>query len=155
MSTSTFSGPIQSGTVREGASANIGRPLLLQTYTIPSSAILTSPAAVTIARLPAGAKIIEFKVEVVTALVTATNCGLTLGVSGGSATQYQTSVNTGATVGRVAQATLDAALQVANCNNVGTADVAITATPTAATGNASAGAIVVTVKYLQRNSDGS
>ena len=40
-------------------------------------------------------------------------------------------------------------------NNIGTTDVAVTGTFTAAGGNPTAGAVVVTVEYIQRADDGS
>lgn len=155
MSQVTFSGPIRSGTVREGAAPNIGQIPLVQVTTIPFSAMLTAPAAVVIARLPAGSKILDFTVEKVVAIATATDVGITFGVQGGSATQYCTSFNTGVALGKTAVALADAAQVVANTNNVGTSDVVVTATPTAATGNATAGSIVVTTRYIQRNADGT
>jgi hypothetical protein len=155
MGFSTFTGPLRAGTVASGAERNAGLVELAQSYTLTAPQILTSPAAVPIARLPAGSKITRFHVEVVTALTGATNCGLQLGRADGTANHFMTSVNTGAAVAKVAQATLDSAQQVVNTNNVGASDVVVTATPTAATANATAGAIVVTVFYIQRAADGS
>lgn len=155
MGFTTFSGPLRSGTIKEGATENTGLPILAQSYTIPFTAILTAPAALTAFYLPAGAKILNFDVEVVTALATATNCGVTVGKLGGTANFFVTTFNTGATVGKVAAATIDTAMQVANTNNIGTTDVGVTVTPTAATGNATDGSIVLTVRYIQRATDGS
>lgn len=154
MAFSSFSGPLRSGTVLIGPGRNAGLVELVQTFTIPTAAILTAPAALTAFVLPGGSRIMDFGADVIVALATATNCGITFGISGGSATQYMTSVNTGATVGRVAKATIDTASQVANFALPAT-DTTITVTPTAATGNASAGSIVVWVRYLQRAADGS
>ena len=155
MGFSTFSGPLRSGTQRYGSTENTGVAVLAQTYTIPTASLTTAGTAITAFYLPAGSKILSIGVEVTVALATATNVGLTVGVLGGSATQYMTSVNTGATAAKTAQSGLDAALQVANTNNVGTTDVGVTLTPTAATGNASAGTIVVTLQYMQRAADGA
>lgn len=155
MSNATFSGPLRAGTVREGNTPNVGGVVLSQSTVIPFGSILTAPAAVVVARLPAGAKITGFSVEKVAALVTATECNLSLGVQGGSATQFATAVATGTAIGKLAAATIDAAQQVVNTNNIGVADIAVTATPTAATANATAGSIVVTTFYVQRNADGS
>jgi hypothetical protein len=156
MGFATFSGPIRVGTVREGpiTSANLGLLILAQTYTAPFGVILTSPAAQNMFTLPAGSKILRFRVEVVTALATATNCGLVIGKSG-TANFFVTTFNTGATVGAVAQATVDTATVVNQTNNIGTTDTTVTGTFTAATGNATAGSIVVTVEYIQRLSDGT
>lgn len=154
MAFSTFSGPIRAGTVGFGSARNTGLVELVQTFTIPFASILTSPVALNAFTLPAGSRIIDFGADVTVALATATNCGITFGVSGGSATQYMTSVNTGATVGRVAKASIDTALQIANLA-IGATDAVVNVTPTAATGNATAGSIVVFVRYLQRAPDGS
>lgn len=155
MANTTFSGPVRAGTVREGATRNLGHVVLSQTYLIPTADILTAPPTRTAFYVPAGSKLLDIDVEVLTALATATNAGVTIGLLGGTANRYWTSFNTGATAARVADSVVTAAQQVANTNNVGTADVGITLTATAATGNASAGTIQVTLFYMQRNSDGT
>lgn len=154
MGFASFSGPIRIGTVKEGASANMGLVELVQFYTIPFGAILTSPAALSAFTLPAGARITEFTVEVTTALVTATNCGIVFGKSG-TANFYCTTFNSGATVAKVSPATIAAATVCNQTTNIGTADMVVTVTPTAATGNATAGEIVVGVRYIQRSSSGA
>lgn len=156
MSFATFSGPVRTGTVKEGSSENTGLVKLARSSTIASSAMLTSPVAQALFTLPAGAKVMRFVVEVVTAISggSVTNVGVTIGDSG-TANKYVTTFNTGTSVGRVTQATVDAALQVAQTNNLGTADVTIYGTFTAAGGNPTAGSIVLTVEYIQRAADGS
>ena len=157
MSFSTFSGPVRSGTQRYGAGENTGLVQLARSATIASSAMTTSPSAQTLLVLPAGSKILRFNVEVTTTISggSVTNVGMTIGALGGTANQYLTTFNTGTAVGKVAQATIDAAMQVAQTNNVGATDVVLTGTFTAAGGNPTAGAIVVTVEYIQRASDGA
>lgn len=157
MSFSTFSGPVRSGTVRYNAGENTGLVQLARSATIASSAMTTSPSAQTLMTLPAGSKILRVNVEVVTAISggSVTNVGLTVGKAGGTANFFVTTFNTGLTAGKVAQATVDTAMQVAQTNNIGTTDVALTGTFTAAGGNPTAGSIVVTVEYIQRLSDGS
>jgi len=156
MSTSTFSGPIRAGTQRTGAvtAMNCGLVELCQTATLPATTILASPAAVNLFTLPAGAKITDFLIEVTTALTTATNCGIVIGKSG-TANFFMTTLNTGTSVVRVPPTTVAAAMVADKCNNIGTADITLTATPTAATGDAAAGVIVVTVRYVQRFADGT
>lgn len=157
MSFSTFSGPLRAGTVRQGSGENTGVVLLGRSTTVSYSAMTTSPSAQTICTIPAGSKILKFIVEVTTAISggSVSNVGVTFGVSGGTANYYVTTFNTGLTSVKVPQATIDAAMVVANTNNVGASDVTITGTFTAATGNPTAGAITVTVEYLQRGSTGS
>ena len=158
MSNVTFSGPIRSGTQRYGANTvvNTGTATLAQSVTIPFSAMTTAPTAQVLFTLPAGSKIIRFNEEVVTAISGGgvTNVGVTIGDSG-TANKFVTTHNTGVSSAKVAQATIDTAMVVAQTNNIGTADVVVYGTFTAATGNPTAGSIVVTVEYMQRNADGS
>lgn len=156
MTFSTFSGPLRSGTVRQGSAVNVGLVELVQTATVPFSAMTTSPAAQTLFTLPAGSRIMGFQVEVVTAISggSVTNVGMVLGKAG-SANAFLTTINTGTTSAFLTQATVDAATVVAQTNNIGTADVPVTGTFTAAGGNPTAGSTVVSVYYLQRADDGS
>lgn len=156
MSFATMSGPVRSGTVKEGPGENTGLVTLARSATIASSAMLTSPTAQALFTLPAGTKILRVVVEVVTAISggSVTNVGMTIGDSG-TANKYFTTFNTGTSVVRVVQATVDAAQQVAQTNNIGTVDVPIFGTFTAAGGNPTAGSIVVTVEYMQRADNGA
>lgn len=156
MSFSTFTGPVRCGTVKEGAGENTGLLKLARTSTIGFAAMTTSPTAQALFTLPAGSKIMRFVVEVVTAISggSVTNVGVTIGNST-TANKFVTTFNTGTSVARVAQATVDAATQVAETNNIGATDVGVFGTFTAAGGNPTAGSIVVTVEYIQRNSDGA
>lgn len=158
MSFTTFSGPVRAGTQRYGdvSTANTGVVTLAQQATVAFGSITTAPSAVTLFTLPAGAKILRFNVEVVTALSGGgvTNCGVTIGKSG-TANFFVTTFNTTTSSVKVPQATIDAAMVVAQTNNIGTTDVPITGTFTAATGNPTAGSIVVTVEYMQRAADGT
>jgi len=159
MSFTSFSGPIRSGTVRQGTVAsgeNTGVVMLAQTATVSFAAMTTSPTAQALFVLPAGAKIVRFDIEVVTAISggSVSNVGVTIG-NVGTANKYVTTINTGTSSAKLAQATIDAAMVVAQTNNIGTSDVTIYGTFTAATGNPTAGSTVVTVEYLQRAQDGS
>jgi hypothetical protein len=158
MGFATFSGPMRAGTVRYGAvtEENTGLVELIQTATIPFGSITTAPSAVNLFTLPAGAKIMSFMVEVVTALSggSVSNCGVTIGKAS-TANFFVTTFNTTTSSVRVPQATIDAATVVAQTNNIGTSDVTVTGTFTAATGNPTAGSIVVSVRYVQRAADGS
>lgn len=161
MATATRLGPWLLGTVKDttgttaGLIRNLGATIVAQTYTAPASVMLTSPAVQLMFTLPAGSKILRFNTEVVTAITTATQVAVVIGNGTGSNNQLVTTFNTGVTVGKVAQATIDTALQVALANNVGTTDYLVYGTFTATTGNAAAGAIVVTCEYMVRNPDGS
>lgn len=156
MSFATFSGPLRAGTVKEGSGENTGLVQLARSATVGFAAMTTSPTAQALFTLPAGSKILRVNVEVVTAISggSVTNVGLTIGDSG-TANKYVTTFNTGTSSAKVAQATIDAAMVVAQTNNLGTSDVTIYGTFTAAGGNPTAGSTVVTVEYLQRSSDGA
>jgi hypothetical protein len=158
MGFSTFSGPVRSGTVRDGTvtTRNTGLVILSQSATVGFASMTTSPTAQNLFTLPAGAKIVNFWVEKSTAIsggsVSAVN--LTIGKTG-TADAYLTSTAIGLTTARTTQAVIDAQFVTAGCNNIGTTDVTVTGTFTAVTGNPTAGEVVVTVSYVQRLSDGT
>jgi len=159
MAFATHLGPWLLGTVKNttgttaGTIRNMGATTVAQTYTAPTSVILASPAAQQLFTLPAGAKIVRFNIEVIVALTGASNCGVTIG-SSGTANLYMTSVNTGTSAVQVSPATIAAATQAAYTNNVGSTDAIIYGTFTAATADATAGSVVITVEYIVRGSDG-
>jgi hypothetical protein len=159
MSFSTFSGPVRSGTQRYGSAAveNCGLITLSRTAYVNASAMTTSPTAQTLFTLPAGAKILNFLTEVTVAITggSVSNVGVQLGRAG-TVAAFAASFNTGTSVARVAQATIDTAMNgtVAATNNIGTVDVPVLGTFTAATGNPTAGQIAVTVIYQQRADNG-
>lgn len=158
MAFTTFSGPVRAGTQRYGdvTTINTGLPVLTQSATVPFGSMTTSPSAVNLFTLPAGAKIMGFMVEKTTAIsggsVSAVNT--TFGKSG-TANAFMTTIDIGLTTAQTAAATLDAALVSSATNNIGTTDVTVTGTFTAVTGNPTAGSVVVTVEYIQRADDGS
>ncbi len=158
MAFSSFSGPLRAGTQRTGTATqiNAGLVILTQSATVAFGSMTTSPTAVNLFTLPAGAKILQFQVEKTTAIsggsVSAVNT--TFGKTG-TANAFQTTIDIGLTTAQTARATLDAALVSSATNNIGTSDVTVTGTFTAVTGNPTAGAAVVTVVYVQRLDDGT
>ena len=82
MGTTTFSGPIRTGTIKEGANANIGYALSMQAHTIDCSngAIGQSDTAMII---PANSAIVDVIIDVVSAIGTAAAV-VSLGTSGGN-----------------------------------------------------------------------
>ena len=160
MGFATHLGPWLLGTVKNttgttaGTIRNMGATTVAQVYTAPTSVILATPTAQQLFVLPAGAKIIRFNIEVLTALTGASNCGVVIGTSGTS-NFYMTTLNTGTTAVQVSPATIAAATVVPKTNNVGTTDAIIYGTFTAATADATAGSIVVSVEYMVRDTDGS
>ena len=69
MSTTTFSGPIKAGTVREGASANVGFTVMTQSAAITELAANTASSII----IPANSQITNMYVLVQTAWVGGTN----------------------------------------------------------------------------------
>jgi hypothetical protein len=159
MGFATHLGPWLLGTVKNttgttaGTVRNMGATIVAQTYTAPTSVILATPAAQLMFALPAGAKIVRFGLEVNVALTGATNCGVTIG-SAGTANLYMASVNTGTSAVQTSPATIAAATS-GLYDSIGTTDVLVYGTFTAATADATAGTITVTVEYIVRDSDGS
>jgi len=158
MSFSTFSGPIRSGTQRYGAGMNTGLPLLTQSATINMNGVaLTSASpAVNLFTLPAGSKILSFRFEK-TVILAGNSISQVAAIVGNAAddNQYLETVNLAVAAGVAAQATVDAGMQVDDCNNIGTTDVLLQAKFAATTGNATSGQIVVTVQYIQRADNGA
>jgi len=137
MGTTTFSGPVKSGTVREGASANVGTLVCAQ-----SAAILEiSTEADTGIIIPANSQIINMYVLVQTAWDGGTNT-LDVGVSGNPDLYVD---GLPVTVLGNHRATAAYSGTEANWRDVGTSDVTIYI-DSVATGS---GAGVLTVQYLQ------
>lgn len=157
MSNVTFSGPIRVGTQRDGGvtQKNTGTPLLVQTAVVPFGAITTAPTAQNLFTLPAGAKIVDFKFETVTA-ISGGSVSAVAAVLGrtGTANAFLTSLAIPLTATRQTQALVDAQFAAPACNNIGTTDVTVTGTFTATGGNPTAGSVVVTVLYAQRLANG-
>jgi hypothetical protein len=137
MGTTTFSGPVKAGPIREGASANVGTLVCAQ-----SAAILEiSTEADTGIIIPANSQIINMYVLVQTAWDGGTNT-LDVGVSGNPDLYVD---GLPVTVLGNHRATAAYSGTEANWRDVGTSDVTLYI-KSVATGN---GAGVLTVQYLQ------
>jgi len=162
MGFATHLGPWLLGTVKNttgttaGTIRNTGATIVTQTYNVPYSVMTTSPTAQQMFTLPAGAKIIQFNVEKTTAIAgnSVSSVDTTFGTAA-TANAFMTTIDIGLTTAQTARSVLDPALVSSATNNIGTTDVPVYGTFTAATGNPTSGAAVVTVIYIVRNSDGS
>ena len=158
MAFTTFAGPVRAGTVKEGAARNTGLVVLSQSATVNMSgvALTSNPVAQNLFTLPAGSKILSFQVEKTVAMTgnSVSACALIIG-NASDDNQYLESVAIATAKGRTAQATVDAGLQVDDCDNIGTSDVMLQGTFTATTGNPTAGQVVITCLYVQRSAAGS
>ena len=137
MGTTTFSGPVKAGTIREGASANVGTLVCAQSAAITEAASEASTGII----IPANSQIINFYVLIQTAWDGGTN---TLDI-GSSADPDLYCDGLPATVVGNHRVTAAYTGTEANWRDVGTSDVTIYVDSVAA-GN---GAGVVTVQYLQ------
>ena len=137
MGTTTFSGPIKAGTVREGASANVGFTVITQSAAITELAASTASSII----IPANSQITNMYVLVQTAWDGGTN---TIDVGISTDTDLYCDGLPATVVGnhRVTAAYTGTE---ANWRDVGTSDVTIYVDSVAA----GSGAGVVTVQYLQ------
>jgi len=141
MATTTFSGPIKAGSVREGASANVGFVKMAQTATWTQS----TTAADTGITIPANSQITEIIINITTATAAAnismgtnsTSTNLFTGLAAGTAANVFKYGSTGT----IADSDVWA--------NVGSSDVSIFIDFSAGT----TGAGYVTVEYIQNNNN--
>lgn len=150
MGTTTFSGPVRSGTLKTGETngPNLGYAVLQQETSITQN---STTAVSSTLYIPAGAKIVNILVDVLTAFNSATSAVLSVGKTAGG-TEYASGVDVKTATGRITP-TFTAA-QLAAMSNVSvlgvaaptTPPVVVTVTPTGAT---SAGYVRVTLIYSQ------
>ena len=150
MGTTTFSGPVRSGTLKTGETngPNLGLAVLEQETSITQN---STTAVSSTLYIPVGAKLIDILVDTLTAFNSATTAVLSVGITAGG-TEYASGVDV-KTAGRV-RPTFTAA-QLAAMSNVTVlgvaaptpAPVVVTVTPTGAT---SAGYVRVTLVYAQQ-----
>ena len=140
MATTTFSGPVKAGSIREGATANTGFVLMAQSAVID---IIGATATTTVGIIPANSQI----VDVILNVTTVSNDGVTATVQVGNsgdtdeylpATNVKALATTRGTIGTEG-------------TDIGTSDQTVTATFTAANGDGTTGAATVTVLYMQNN----
>ena len=141
MAITTFSGPIKSGTVREGASENLGFTLMSQSAVID---IIGATNTTTIGIIPANSQIVDAIMNVTTVSNDSGTGTVIIGTAADdNAFMSATNVKAAAvthTGGTTALAT-----------DIGTTDTAVTATYTAANGDGTTGAATVTILYMQNN----
>lgn len=139
MGTTTFSGPIKAGTLREGASANTGFVQMAQTAAWTQSATAADSGI----NIPAGSQILEIQMFVDTACDGATQ-NLSVGTSATS-TELFTALALGTAANTFFFGTAATITDIAAWADVGTSDVSIYTKMSAG----SAGTGWITVKYLQ------
>ena len=140
MGTTTFSGPVKAGTVREGASANTGSVLMAQSAVID---IIGATVTTAVGIIPANSQI----VDVILNVTTVSNDGGTATVQVGHAgdtDEYLPATNV------KALATTRGTIQT-DGTDIGTSDQTVNAIYTAANGDGTTGAATVTILYIQNN----
>lgn len=151
MSFSTFSGPLRSGPIKEGAGQNTGVVMLAQSYDSGNLAgTTTGNYDVAAFILPQGSQIINILVDQVVAATTGTTTISVGNASGGA--QLMAAVAT--TAGGRFVGTATAATQLAWQTST-TADTTVYIRDVVGTGTLGAGRFIVTVVYVQRNPDGA
>ena len=153
MGTTTFSGPIKAGTIKETTGTtvgtdmkNTGQVLMAQTASVDLSNGAIAASALDII-IPANSQLVDIVFDSITAASGATN--ISIGKVGGLATAYVNTFALGTTVG-LKRPTTEAGGALA-WEDVGTSDVRFNVTNSAAT---SAGELRVTIMYLQNNNLG-
>jgi len=151
MSFNTFSGPIRSGTVREGAGRNTGLVVLAQSY---DSGDLTNTVQgnydVKIGTLPKGAQVVDIVVDQVVAAGTGTTTVSVGTTSGGAELMAAVATTAGGRFRGTATAATQLAWQLST-----TADTSVYVRDVVGTGTLSAGRFIVTVLYVQRADNGA
>jgi hypothetical protein len=150
MAATHFSGPVLSGDLQSGETngPNQGYAVLMQTTAITQN---STTAVSSTLYIPAGAQIIDFNIDVLTAFNSATSATLSIGTAA-AGTQYVSSVNA-KTAGRAsitfsaAQLAAMSGVTVLGAAAATSAPVVVTVTPVGAT---SAGYVEVTIIYAQQ-----
>jgi hypothetical protein len=140
MGASTWSGPIKAGTVREGASPNVGTVALVQSAPYIQTA---ASAAATSIILPAGAHILDIQVTITTACDGASQ-NLSVGTSVTS-TELFSALGLGTSADTIFFGSAGTVTDADVWENVGTSDVTIWVLTSAGT----AGRGTISVTYTQ------
>lgn len=153
MTATHFAGPVMSGDLIQGQTngPNQGFCVLEQSVNLTQDS--TNAVSSTI-YVPAGSRLLDFTVDVLTAFNSGTSATLSAGITAGG-TEYVSGVNVKAATGRIAITYTAAQLAAMSNQSVlgvvaaTTPPVVITITPSGAT---SAGYVTVTLRYAQLTS---
>ena len=140
MGTTTFSGPIKVGTVREGANSNLGNILMAQSAVID---IIGATNTSTIGIIPAHSQIVDVILNVTTVANDRGTATVQVGHSGDT-DEYLPATNV------KALATTRGTIQT-DGTDIGTSDQTVNAIYTGANADGTTGAATVTILYIQNN----
>ena len=140
MATTTFSGPIKAGSIRQGASENLGFCLMAQSAVID---IIGATATTAVGIIPANSQIVDVILNVTTVNNDGGAATVKIGHSGDddeylAAQSVKSLVTTRGTIGT-------------DGTDIGSSDQTVNAVFTAANGDGTTGAATVTVLYIQNN----
>ena len=140
MGTTTFSGPVKAGTLKDGASANTGFVLMAQSAVID---IIGATNTTAVGIIPANSQIVDVILNVTTVSNDGGAATVKIGHAGDD-DEYLANTNVKAVA--TTRGTIGA-----DGTDIGTYDQTVNAIFTAGTGNGAAGAATVTVLYIQNN----
>lgn len=147
MGTTTFSGPIKAGTIRETTGTTLGSDVLntgfVQMVQSKSVALTGASANTTVAVIPANSQIVDVKLDVITAGDDTNAATVSVGTDA-NGTAFIASSNAKA----VARTTPIAAA-IPNLADIGTSDANVVAVFSATDGDGTNGEAIVTVEYVQ------
>jgi len=150
MGTTTFSGPIKAGTIKETTGTTIGENVqntgFVQMVQSKSVALSGATANTQVGVIPANSQIINVYLDVIAAANDTNAATVSVGTDS-NATAYIASSNAKAT-GRTTA--VNAAI-VASFSDVGTSDSNVVARFVGTDGDGTAGEAIVTVEYIQNN----
>lgn len=143
MASTTFSGPIRAGTIREGASENLGNVVLSQTDTFTFAIGETQTATGIV--LPSGSQILQIYVDVLTTWNSSVSDALEIG--DGTDPDAYGDIASIQTAGR--NISSHDAAQAAAIDDIGTSDVTVSVTVVSSGTAESQGSARITVQYVQ------
>jgi hypothetical protein len=151
MAFTTFSGPIRSGTIREGAARNTGLVVLAQSY---NSGDLTGDVVGNVDalafKIPQGSQIVDITVDQTVAATAGTTTVSVGSTSGGAELMAAVATTAGGRFRGTATAATQAAWQTST-----SADTSVYVRVAVGTATLTAGQFYVTVSYIQRASNGA
>jgi len=149
MGTTTFSGPIKAGTIKDTTGTTVGENIQNTGFVLMSQskvvALTGATANTTVAVIPANSQVVEVFADVTVVSNDTGAANVSVG-NASNATAYIASSNAKVT-GRVTA--VNAAIISSAFYDVGTSDTRLTAVFQAASGDGTTGSAVVTVYYLQ------
>jgi hypothetical protein len=149
MGTTTFSGPIKAGTIKDTTGTTVGENIKNTGFVLMSQskvvALTGATANTTVAVIPANSQVVEVFADVTVVSNDTGAANVSVG-SASNATAY-IAVSNAKVTGRVTA--VNAAIISSAFYDVGTSDSKLTAVFQAANGDGTTGSAVVTVYYLQ------